>query len=218
MPIITIAREYGAGGSTVAALLAERTGLEIVDRSLIAEVARRAGLPAEEVADEDEHGRSLLDRIVRAFVPLADTVGAGALTAEDFGDHHALIESVTRTALREAARSGHAIIVGRGAAAELRDAPGTLHVFLWAPLADRARFVQEREACDAATAERRIHEVDGKRMAYVREVYGVDWRSRELYDLVVNTGRLGHTRTAETILAALGVRAQVSAETAGTAR
>ena len=203
MPVITIAREYGAGGSEVAALLAEELGAEIVDKSLIAEVARRALLPTGEVAADDEQGRTLLERIGRAFGPVGGVVAGWTADPADLLDHHHLIIAATRTALREAARSGNAVIVGRGAAAGLRDEPGAFHVFLWAPEPDRVRTIRERLGCDEATALRKMHAVDASRATYVREAYGVDWRNRALYDLVINSARLGRAGAANAILGAI---------------
>ncbi len=203
MPIVTIARELGAGGSAVASILAARLGAEIVDKSLIDEVARRASLATQEVEDEDEHGRSLFDRCIRLFAPLSEAWAGTLVRSDDLLDHHQLIISVTRAVLQEAARSGNAVIVGRGSAAELRDCPGAVHVFLWAPMADRVRAIRERIGCDEATARHRIRTVDGARAAYVYEVYGVDWHDRELYDITLNTARLGHTGAADAVLGSI---------------
>jgi len=203
MAVITIAREYGGGGSETASLLAHELGAEIVDRSLIAQVARRAALPPDEVAAEDEQGRGLFEQLARAFRPTGDAAAGWVVDPSDLLDHHAVIRDFTRAALQEAARTGNAVIVGRGGAAELRDEPSAYHVFLWAPEPDRVRVVQERLACDGPTARHEIHAVDARRAAYVREVYGIDWRDRALYDMVINTGRLGAPGAAAAILGAL---------------
>ncbi len=212
MPVITIAREYGAGGLTVATLLAEELGAMIVDRSLIADVARRTSLPPEQVEAEDEHARSLLDRVARAFLPLGEAVGGWAADPDDLLDYHARIVAFTQAALQEAARVGNVVIVGRGGAAALRDRESALHVFLWAPEPDRVRAIQERLGCDAEAARKAIHMTDARRAAYVREVYGIDWCDRTLYDLILNTGRLGHAGAMAAILGALGERRLIPAE------
>ena len=206
MAVITIAREYGAGGSAVAELLARRLGATVVDRSLIADVARRAAAPPEEVAAEDERAPSFLDRLVRGFLPFGDTIGGWATSRDDLLDRHARIVAFTRAAIQESARLGNAIIVGRGGAAALRDHPGVLHVYLWAPEADRVRTVSERQGCDEAAARRAIRTVDARRATFVREAYDVDWRDRSLYDLALNTGRLGREGAAAAILGVLGAR------------
>lgn len=207
MPVITIAREYGAGGLSVARLLAEELDAPIIDRSLIADVARRTHLTAAQVEDEDEQGRSLLDRIARSFGTLGETAGGWAADPEYFIDHHGEVLAFTRAALEEAARMGNAIIVGRGGAAALRDVPDACHVYLWAPEEHRIREVRRRLGCDVATARREIHAVDSRRAAYVREAYSVDWRNRELYDLILNTARLGYAGAAACIVAAVATRA-----------
>ncbi len=206
MPVVTIAREFGAGGLDVASRVAHDLGATVVDRCLIDDVARRASLPADQVAADDEHARSMLDRLARAFVPLGESVGGWAGEPSDLLDYHARIVAFTRAALDEFARLGNAVIVGRGGAAALRDRESACHVFLWAPEPDRVRTIQERLGCDAATARHEIHRIDASRAAYVREVYGVDWRDRSLYDLILNTGRLGHAGAAAAILGVLRSR------------
>ena len=48
--IVTISREYGAGGSEVAQRVAKALGWRLVDNEVIDQVAAEAGLPPEEVA------------------------------------------------------------------------------------------------------------------------------------------------------------------------
>ena len=69
MPVITISRQFGSGGSSVAKLVAERRHLDVVDQALIAEVARRASVPLADVEAEDEHSASLLDRLAAPVLP-----------------------------------------------------------------------------------------------------------------------------------------------------
>jgi len=51
-------------------------------------------------------------------------------------------------------------------------------------------------------ARRRLKQIDANRAAYIKQVYGHDWRQLGHYDMVLDTGRLGHLRAAEAILAA----------------
>lgn len=202
MPVITIARQYGAGGSSVGRLVAERLGAEFVDKWLIAEVARRAALPAALVEAEDEHPSRLLARVIASFGPLA--AGAGLTWDVPYpGDAYeprlAILE-LTRNVILEVARTGNAVIVGRGGSVVLRDHRDATHVFLYADDAIRAETVMAREVAAASVARRRMHEIDANRAAYLRQVHGVDWRDPLGYTLLLNTGALGYERTAETIL------------------
>ena len=205
MPVITISRQFGAGGSSVAKLVAERRHLDVVDQALIAEVARRASVPPEDVQAEDERSASLLDRLAAPFSPLAAGLGVAwdPPYPDAAYDPRREVLQLTQDVVREVARAGNVVIVGRGGAHILRDRPDVLHVFLHADRAFRERIVMEREKLDQAAAARRIHQMDANRRAYNKQVYGRDWLDVRLYDLAIDTGRIGFDGAAGIILAAL---------------
>ena len=67
MPVITIGRMFGAGGETIAAMVAQRLGADLVDRKIFDEVARRLDIPDHEVEKLEEAPGSLLNRFLRAL-------------------------------------------------------------------------------------------------------------------------------------------------------
>ena len=206
MPVITIAREFGAGGARVAAMLAQRLGAEVIDRQLVAEVASRLGLTADEVAAEDERAKSVVDRLIRSFAWFGEAYGPGWSPpySDPLVDPQRAVRLLTEEVIRETARRGNAIIVGRGGAFILADWPGVLHVFLRSAEPVRIREIMARDALSEEEARRRLHQADAARAAYMRQNYGTDWRDPRRYDLVLDTGRLSYQRAAEAILAALG--------------
>jgi cytidylate kinase len=117
-------------------------------------------------------------------------------------DSRSTILELTREIIRGVARSGNAVIVGRGAAVLLQEQPKAVHVFLYASDSARAATVMARETISEVVARRQMHEVDASRAAYLREVYQTDWREPQQYALQLNTGSLGYARTTEIILAA----------------
>jgi cytidylate kinase len=205
MPVITIAREFGSGGSRVAAMLAQRLGAEVIDRRLVDEVAGRLGLTADAVAAQDEHAKSVVDRLVLAFASFGEAYGAGwnRVYGDPLGDPQQAVYRLTEEIIRQTARRRNAIIVGRGGAFVLADWPGVLHVFLRSAEPVRIRDIMTRFALAEEEARRRLHQIDGDRAAYMRHNYGADWRDPRHYDLVLDTGRLGYERATDTILAAL---------------
>jgi cytidylate kinase len=202
MPVITVARLFGAGGSDVAAIVAERLGAEVVDKSLIAEVARRLDVQTGDVEAEDEHPSRLVDRLVRAMTPMALEFGAAwdPPYVDPAFDPRTAVIKLTREVIVEVARRGNAVIVGRGGAFVLADMPGALHVFLCAPLEQRVATVMTRFGLSDEEARRRVHETDVNRAAYARQLYGADWHDPVHFDLVLNTGRLGYQACAEIVL------------------
>ncbi len=208
MPIVTISRQYGAGGSSVAAMVAAELGAEVVDKRLIEEVARRLQLSPSDVEAEEERPRTLLERLVRSFSSLEPIMGAGWTPPypDPLFDPRKEIVLLTQKVIREVAVGGNVVIVGRGAGFALRAVPGLFRVFLRAPDRERAAAVMARSGIGETEARRKMHETDANRAAYIHQLYGLDWCDPDEYELIVNTGRFGYKATADLIL--LGLREQ----------
>jgi len=214
VPVITIGRQFGAGGATVGRMLADRLKADFLDSRIIDEVARRLQLPKEEVEAEDEQPGSLLARLLVALgsastEPLipAETTAWTPPNADPTFDTRKAVLQITQHVIQEAARSGNVVIVGRGGAYLLRDLPGALHVFLRAPDTVRVKAVKDRlHVTSDEEAKRRLKQTEENWTAYIRQVYGHDRTHPAHYDMVLDTGRLGYEATVEAILAALESR------------
>lgn len=206
MPIVTISREFGAGGSSVADLVAAEIGAEVVDKKLIEEVATRLSIRPSDVEAEAERPRTLLERLVRSFSTLEPGLGAGWSPPypDPLFDPRKEIIYLTEQIIREVAESGNVVIVGRGAGFVLHDRPGVFRVFLRAPDDVRIRTLMARHGLAEAETRRKMHETDSNRAAYIKQLYGRDWCDPDEYDLVVNTGRISYPTAAQMILC--GVR------------
>jgi len=207
MPVITVSRQFGAGGAAVGRLLARRFDAEYLDREVVFEAARRAGIPAALADELDERAPSWLTRLGMALTAAYPEVivpdAGGEAAVPGYEDR---VAALTREVIEEAADRGNAIIVGRGGAYILRDRPAVLHAQLEATLEARVRYcrmqvedVGGREVPDDQALARLCADVDRARGAYVRRHFGVDWRDPSHYHLVVDTGRLGLETAAELI-------------------
>ena len=206
MAVITIGRQFGAGGEKVGRMVADRLGWEYLDSNIIDEVARRLRLGRDVVEAYDEKRGSLLDRLLRqlATVDLSTPQDVAAWTPPYSDPAFDLSRSVlrlTQEVIKQAAE-GNAVIVGRGGAYILRDRPDALSVFLLAGEEFRVREAMALLERGEPEARKLLKETDANRAAYVKQVYGHDWLKPGHYDLVVDTGRLGHARAVEAILAA----------------
>jgi cytidylate kinase len=218
MPVITVGRQYGAGGHTVAEMLAKELRSEILDSRIIDEAAHRLQLPKEEVEAEDEQPGSLLARLLLALgsasteplIPPEATAWTPPNAAPTFDTRKAVL-AITQHVIEEAARAGNVVIVGRGGAYILRDFPGALHVFLRASQAVRVKTIMARFSIGSEDeARRRLKQTDENWTSYIRQVYGHDRNLAEHYDLVLDTGRLGYDATVDAILAVLKSRKPVT--------
>ena len=211
MPVITIGRQFGAGGTTVGEMLARELHIDLLESRIIDEVAHQLQLPKEEVEAEDEHPGSLLARLLVALgsasseplIPPEATAWSPPNTDPAFDTRKAVLQ-ITQQVIQEAARAGNVVIVGRGGAYILRDFPGALHVFLRADTAARVKTVMERyKIASEDEARRRIKLTDENWTAYIKQVYGHDRNLAGHYDLVLDTARLGYEKTIKVIRAAL---------------
>jgi cytidylate kinase len=215
VPVITIARLYGAGGETVGKMLAHRLKADFLGPALIDEVAHRLELPKEEVEAADERPGSFLNRLLIALAAASPEQAVNSESAAwtppyadpQLDPRRAVLEH-TQQVIREAARSGNVIILGRGGAYILQDLEGALNVFLRASEAVRAKTIMEREHLSGEDARRKMKQTDENRRAYIRQVYGHTWDLAGHYDMVLDTGRLGYDATADAILAGLRGRTQ----------
>jgi cytidylate kinase len=210
MPVITIGRMYGAGGETIGGMVAERLGADLVDTRIFEEVARRLQLPPDEVEKLEEAPGSFMGRLLQALgsasiefaAPPEATAWTPPYNDATFDTRKAVLE-ITREVIREAARSGNAVIVGRGGAYILHDDRRALHVFLRGSEADRLAALREAFGFGEEDARQRLRRMDANRKAYVRQVYNQDWLDSSHYHMVLDTGRLGYERSAAAIVTAV---------------
>jgi cytidylate kinase len=171
MNVITVSREYGAGGYEMAHRLAERLGWELLDRELLHRAAAVEHLPDAELERLDEKAVSLADRF-RLHPP-----------------HQRYIHGL-REAARQAAAAGNVVLVGRGTEQLLADLPDVFHLRLVADRQWRARRMAQREGWTVEQALARCTEEDRTRARFTRYFFGALALQPEKYDLVVNTGRV----------------------------
>ena len=183
MPGITISAGYGAGGSTVAPQVAERLGWAFLDRAITSTVAERLQLPVQEVEAGGPPPPTGWWRFVQSLAPLAEPELGGFLQgAEDTEVRHGMEDE-----LRRAVRGAGAVVLGRAGACALLQEPGVLRVRLYGPPEVRVAQAARIEGVDVTTAQRRLHQVDPARDAYVRRLYGRSADDPELHHLQVDS-------------------------------
>jgi cytidylate kinase len=211
--VITISRQYGAGGSDVARRVAQAIGWSVVDNELIEQVAARAGISAEEVAEREERAPSFAERLTRTLAAATpDLFPPTGGTVVDF-DEKALVH-ITESVVGEMASRGRVVLVGRAAPAVLGQQEDSLHVKLVAPRSFRIHAASLRLGMDPAEVARIVDDTDAMRARYHSQYYQRDWADPLNYHLVLNTGLLGLAGAAELIVArarALGWDAPVPA-------
>ena len=193
---ITVEREYGAGGGAIAKKLAERLGWKLWDQALTSEIARVAKVDQSVVERIDERCDPLFYRLMKVFMR-GSMEQSLPVRGMDHFDADSMVEFMQRV-ISGAASEGNAVIVGRGAPFLLRGRPDTFHVFIYAPLEEKIRRLRQAgKTEDEAAGE--IANVDRQRVIFVRKYFGMEWPTRELYHMLVNS-KVGDDVVIDTIL------------------
>ncbi|MGI8679153.1 MAG: AAA family ATPase [Jatrophihabitans sp.] len=190
MPGITISAGYGAGGSVIAPKVAQRLGLQLLDRAISSDVAEQLQVSVEE-AGGGALKRSLADRFLSALAPLAGGVlgagtDAGPTDVFPAGDDAALFREQAEAIMRPALAEG-AVVLGRAGAAAFLHEPDVLRVRLFGPPEARLAQAARVQGVDLETAQRRLPEVDRARAHYVRRLYGADIDDPALFHLQIDS-------------------------------
>jgi cytidylate kinase len=209
-PFITISRQAGAGGVTVADAVAARmnegretttsTAWIVFDKNLARMVA--------EEHDLSEKIRRQLGQAAAAEIrnPLDDLLGVDPSS-------HRLVARTSWTILRLASL-GSAIIVGRGGSVVTRKLPGGFHVRLIASPENRIAHIMQYEALSRARARAAMLEEDRARQSLMN-YFDEDIDDPLLYDVVINTDHLTGEETARLIVHGLRGRERATIHPAG---
>lgn len=200
--VITISASYGAGGSEVGPVLADRLGVPFVDRAIPAAVSDRLSVSLDEALAREEPPHGTLSRLISHLAPATLAVYGGHV-APELIQNDETFRVATERVLHDYA-SGGAIILGRGAAVVLRDVGHVMHVRLDGPRERRVLQAIRLLQIDRPTAEGQLRNADLSREAYVRHWYNADPRDPSLYHLTIDS-------TAITLDACIEVIAHASA-------
>lgn len=181
MSIITISREYGAGGHPIGKRVAEALGIEIYDKDIIRNTVKDSGLDAGVIqAEEEEISRA--DAIWRWITPAA------------YVDRRETIHEIERRVILMLARKGPCVILGRCADAILAEANvEALNVFIYASDIHRAIRISEMiDSKNPQEIQRAMKKTDAARRAYYQSFTGKRWGDMKNYNLALDSGLLGY--------------------------
>ncbi|MHB0949318.1 MAG: cytidylate kinase-like family protein [Gemmatimonadaceae bacterium] len=199
MPVITISRMYGSGGSLVAAEVAQALGWTLLDNAVLNEVAARLGLPVAEVAAREERPPSLVERLVATLSLGAPEALAATRDGLPPSPEERMLD-VTKRVIEEVAQKGPAVLVGRGAQCMLATREDAMHVFCHAPREALVARVAARLGRSAAEAARAVEETNRQREQWVKRHWQRDWRAAANYHLSVDTAFFGISGAATLIV------------------
>ena len=184
MKIVTISREYGAGGHSIGRKVAEQLGIPFYDQDILRETAKASGYDLELIEQEQEDV-SKVDSIWRSIC---------AASSGYFQDTHNAIHELQQAIILRLASEGPCVILGHCADDILAKAGiDSLNVFIHADQLHRAERVKELTgATDPGEIQKMMTKRDGSRHNYYTHYTGKRWGDSRNYHLSLDSGILGY--------------------------
>lgn len=179
MRIITVSREFGSGGRELGKRLADELGIPCYDKSVLSRVAELRGVTPDHVRRMTESDIGLV---------FSATIGHSFSAPVYFNDNAIQIIASQHEVIRDLAKEGDCVFIGRGADIVLRDMD-PLRIFVYADKDAKLHRCMERDT--EGTSEKVIlktmQKIDKERAANYRFQSDVEWGKKEAYNLCINT-------------------------------
>ena len=196
--IITIGRQFGSCGREIGELVAKHFGIPCYDKELLAKVAKDSGFAEEMIERHDERPTSSF-----LYNLVMDTYSFG------YNSSHYVDMPISQKvflaqfdAIKELAKEGPAVFIGRCADSALADRDNVINLFIEADEAFRIKDVMARFDDIKTEKEARdmINKKDKQRQSYYNYYSAKKWGRADSYDMCINTALLGIEGTVKLII------------------
>ena len=207
--VITVSRQLGSGGHTIAQKLSERLGVRFFDKELIQRLSHQFKLTPERIESLKGEKKLWLSDFLHLVVP-APTPGGFIGEENPYGKEFNTkittddIYLAETEILREIADEGSCIITGRSGFFALKGHPNKVDIFITAPKEKRIERVMRKQGLSRKLAEELIDKVDVQRENYVKRYTGTSRYDSRNYHLTMNVGGLSEDQAVELILDFIG--------------
>lgn len=189
--IITISRQFGAGGRELGKKLAGQLNIPYYDKELLSKAAKDSGLTQEFIEHYDEkRTSSLLYNLAMTPHLMLDSLGT---SWED------MAVKATKEAILSAAENS-CVIVGRNADFILRNEAGLFRIFITANEEQRIARIVTRDKVSAEEAEKKMYQMDKARAANYSYYTNQNWGQAENYDLCLNLSKISLEKAIRLIM------------------
>lgn len=181
--IISISREYGSEGRTIAEQIVKDMGLLFYDRNMLDEIAKEKGFDPAAFAGVDEKPRNkLLSRRVKGY----------SNATEDN------LAQMQFEFLRKKAASGESFVVlGRCSETILKEYDSLVSIFVTGNKDRKLKHVMEKFSLSETAAAAKIAKHDAYRRRYHNHYSDFKWGDSRNYDVCINSSRIGVEGTAK---------------------
>lgn len=188
MAVITISRQFGAGGKTIGKKVAEQLDYTFIDEDIVQIIAEKAKVSPGWVESVEKEAGGRLSRIVTRMVskPLIDKV-----LKDEYGyiDEQIYIDYLV-VLIAQMAEEGNVVFLDRGSQYILNDHPDAFHVLLINTLPNRIKFMMERYDLTEQRATQVVKSEEKRRVNLYKRIGKQDYDQAQLYHMVINMAKV----------------------------
>ena len=199
--IITISREYGSGGDRIGELAAEILGVPCYGRNQLDQLAHKRGLDRDYISQWQEHTSDPFIWGVREL----PTQGWRPKRQPAYYINEEKMIQIQSQLIRELAKAGPCVFVGRCADYVLHDFPKCLRVRVVSDENSRGLRIYNEYQERTGSLSAKMWTVDQGRAAYYRRCTGQLWDDVRNYHQVLDSGELGLEGCAKLIVSAVQI-------------
>lgn len=193
--VITIGRQFGSGGRSIAEKLSKKLDIKFYDKELISIAAKESGISPEVFEGVDEKAtNSLLYSLSMGMYSFGS--GFPAMGDLPVNDKLYLLQ---HKIIKEIAEKENCVIVGRCADYVLRDNPKRVSIFIYANMEYRKEQSIKKHGIDPTHAEHIINKTDKNRANYYSFYSGQKWGQTENFDLCIDSSKLDEDKIVDLI-------------------
>lgn len=200
--VITISRQLGSGGAYVGQQLAKQLNLRYLDREIIRLAAEKLSMLEEDLQLRDEKMLSFWESFLHFTA-----MGSEAYTPPkiiSLTDRE--LFKIQSEIISRVAAEQPSVVMGRCGFHVLKDHPNRVSIYLHADAQFRSRRVQELYKISNKEAARLVEKNDKERDEYISTFIEGDWWDARLFDLCIDTSKIGVDNSLELILNYLKMR------------
>jgi cytidylate kinase len=192
MSVITIAREFGAGGRTLGGMVAKEIGYTVIDEEIVEMVALEANVSSDWVnkVEKETGTEGMMERMLKRFGPFRKGYVNVAMEENPGYIDGNMYISLLHKVIPVIADGNNVVIIGRGSQYILGDRPDTYHFLMVATLEHRIKFMMEHYNLDRKQAQIVVEKQDKRRLNLYRYFSRTDYNEPYLYDMVFNMDRV----------------------------
>lgn len=198
MAVITISRQFGAGGRTLGKMIATKLNYRFLDELIINEISKKAKVSTDWVKSIE---RSAGGQLATFFSEMVSRDYIERIVGDDKGYlNREIYVEVLHDVIQQFAQQGDVVIMGRGSQYILKEAPQTFHILLVASREDRIKFIQQFYKLRTEQAEQAVARGQKMRTSLYRKFAKEDYNQPHLYDMVLNMSRLSLEKALQQVI------------------